>query len=138
MDLIKIKFNNKEYYAPSNIELYLTELFKKLGYKALHNGKAGDQGADLILKKGNYIYAVQAKFYTDKLSNTPIQEIVGALKYYNANQGVVITNSTFTKGAQDLAKANNVILIDGEKLNKLVEYIFEENNDEDILQKFIN
>ena len=26
-DLIKIKFNNKEYYAPSNIELYLTELY---------------------------------------------------------------------------------------------------------------
>ena len=26
-DLIKIKFNNKEYYAPSNIELFLTELY---------------------------------------------------------------------------------------------------------------
>lgn len=143
-DFSKEKEEINEEYNLNNIstgtqfELYLTELFKKLGYKTLHNGKAGDQGADLILKKGNYIYAVQAKFYTDKLSNTPIQEIVGALKYYNANQGVVITNSTFTKGAQDLAKANNVILIDGTNLKKLVDYIFEENNEEDILQKFIN
>ena len=121
----------------TQFELYLTQLFKKLGYKTMHNGKAGDQGADLLLKKNNYIYAVQAKFYSDKLSNTPIQEIVGALKYYNANQGVVVTNSYFTKGAQDLAKANNVILIDGNSLKKLINCIFDEESEEDILQKFI-
>ena len=134
---INEKYNFNNISTGTQFELYLTELFKKLGYKTIHNGKAGDQGADLILKKDDYIYAIQAKFYTDKLSNTPIQEIVGALKYYNANQGVVITNSTFTEGAKDLAKANNVILIDGTDLKKLVEYVFEENNNEDVLQKFI-
>lgn len=117
-------------------EEYLVRLFKELNYKAKHNGKSGDQGADLILKYNDYIYAIQAKFYTSKLDNTPVQEIVGALKYYNANQGVVITNSTFTKGAENLAKANNVILIDGNDLKKIIAYSFNENN-EDILQKFI-
>ena len=135
---IDAKYSLNNISTGTQFELYLTEIFKKLGYKTIHNGKAGDQGADLILKKGDYIYAVQAKFYTDKLSNTPIQEIVGALKYYNANQGVVVTNSTFTKGAQDLAKANNVILIDGNDLKKLVDYIFNENIEDDILQEFIN
>lgn len=118
-------------------ELYLTNLFKDLGYQAKHSGKAGDQGADLILKKKNYVYVVQAKYYTDaSLSNKPVQEVVGALKYYNANQGVVITNSSFTDGARKLAKANNVILIDGKDLKKLVDYAFQDNHEQDVLQDF--
>ena len=117
-------------------EIYLSKLFKDLGYKTKHNGKAGDQGADLILKKDNYIYVVQAKYYSEKLSNTPVQEIVGALKYYNANQGVVVTNSSFTAGARELAKANNVILIDGKDLKKLVDSVFEVDHEEDVLKSF--
>ena len=136
----KIELSGK--YTLNNIttgtqfELYLVNLFKDLGYKAKHNGKSGDQGADLILKKGDYVYAVQAKYYTGKLSNTPVQEIAGALKFYNANQGVVVTNSEFTPGAEELAKANNVILIDGKDLKKLADYTFEEDHSEDVLKKF--
>lgn len=117
-------------------EIFLANLFKDLGYKVKHNGKSGDQGCDLILKKDEFIYAVQAKYYTGKLSNKPVQEIAGALKYYNANQGVVITNSSFTTGSEELAKANNVILIDGKDLKKLTDYAFEDNHEEDILKKF--
>ncbi len=136
----KIELSGK--YTLNNIttgtqfELYLVNLFKDLGYKAKHNGKSGDQGADLILKKEDYVYAVQAKYYTGKLSNTPVQEIAGALKFYNANQGVVVTNSEFTPGAEELAKANNVILIDGKDLKKLADYTFEEDHNEDVLKKF--
>lgn len=136
----KVELSGK--YSLNNIttgtqfELYLVNLFKDLGYKAKHNGKSGDQGADLILKKDDYVYAVQAKYYTGKLSNTPVQEIAGALKFYNANQGVVVTNSSFTPGAEELAKANNVILIDGKDLKKLADYTFEEDHSEDVLKKF--
>ena len=90
----------------------------------------------MIVKKDDYIYAIQAKYYTGKLSNTPVQEIAGSLKYYNANQGVVVTNSSFTPGAEELAKANNVILVDGRDLKKLIDYVFEDNHEEDILKKF--
>lgn len=117
-------------------ELFLEKLFKFLGYTTIHNGKSGDQGADLILRKNNYVYTVQAKYYTGKLSNKPIQEVVGSLKYYNANQGVVVTNSEFTKGAQELAKANQVILIDGEALNDLINSVSNVNTKVDILKQF--
>jgi hypothetical protein len=130
------KYSLNNITTGTQFELYLVNLFKDLGYKAKHNGKSGDQGADLILKKGDYVYAVQAKYYTGKLSNTPVQEIVGALKYYNANQGVVVTNSDFTPGAEELAKANNIILIDGKDLKKLTDYTFEEDHSEDVLKKF--
>ena len=67
---------------------------------------------------------------------TKILSFNRSLKYYNANQGVVITNSEFTPGAEELAKANNVILIDGKDLKKLADFTFEENHDEDVLKKF--
>ena len=130
------KYSLNNITTGTQFELYLVNLFKDLGYKVKHNGKAGDQGCDLIVKKDDYIYAIQAKYYTGKLSNTPVQEIAGSLKYYNANQGVVVTNSSFTPGAEELAKANNVILIDGKDLKKLINYTFEEEHEEDVLKNF--
>ena len=133
---ISISRDFKYITSGREFELFLEKLFKLLGYNAIHNGKAGDQGADLILRKNDYVYAVQAKYYTGKLSNKPIQEVVGSLKYYNANQGVVVTNSEFTKGAQELAKANKVVLINGEALKRLINSVSSINTNGDILKRF--
>jgi restriction system protein len=45
-------------------------------------------------------------------------EAVAGMKYYNANKCMVITNSTFTKSAQELAKVNNVELWDRQILKE--------------------
>ena len=118
-------------------ELYLQNLFRELNYKVKHCGKSGDQGGDLIVKKGNITYVIQAKYYTHKLDNTPIQEVVGAIRFYNANRGVVITNSTFTKKAIELANTNRIILINGDDLEKLTECIYEKDRDRDFIEDFI-
>lgn len=118
-------------------ELYLQNLFRELNYKVKHCGKSGDQGGDLIVKKGNITYVIQAKYYTHKLDNTPIQEVVGAIRFYNANRGVVITNSTFTKKAIELANTNRIILINGDDLEKLTECIYEKDKDRDFIEDFI-
>lgn len=118
-------------------ELYLQNLFRELNYKVKHCGKSGDQGGDLIVKKGNITYVIQAKYYTHKLDNTPIQEVVGAIRFYNANRGVVITNSTFTKKAIELADTNRIILINGDDLEKLTECIYEKDRDRDFIEDFI-
>lgn len=118
-------------------ELYLQNLFRELNYKVKHCGKSGDQGGDLIVKKGNITYVIQAKYYTHKLDNTPIQEVVGAIRFYNANRGVVITNSTFTKKAIELANTNRIILINGDDLEKLTECIYEKDKDRDFIENFI-
>ncbi len=118
-------------------ELYLQNLFRELNYKVKHCGKSGDQGGDLIVKKGNITYVIQAKYYTHKLDNTPIQEVVGAIRFYNANRGVVITNSTFTKKAIELENTNRIILINGDDLEKLTECIYEKDKDRDFIEDFI-
>ena len=120
----------------TEFEKYLVNLFKRCGYEAKHTGKAGDQGCDLIVKKNSYTYCVQAKFYSHTLDNSPVQEIVGALKIYKGDRGVVITNADFSAGAKELARSNNVILIDGEKLERIIDYLLNNNDsNKDILSE---
>lgn len=123
-------------HTGTEFEKYLVKLFKDMGYEAQHTGKAGDQGCDLLVKKNNKTYCVQAKYYTSDLDNTPVQEIIGSLKHYNGDKGVVITNSSFTSGAYELAKSNDVILINGRKLQKLINYLYSDNDvNRDILDE---
>lgn len=131
------KYNLINVETGEEFELYLQNLFRELNYKVKHCGKSGDQGGDLIVKKENITYVIQAKYYIHKLDNTPIQEVVGAIRFYNANRGVVITNSTFTKKAIELANTNRIILINGDDLEKLTECIYEKDKDRDFIEDFI-
>ena len=95
-------------------ENYLSILLKENGFTDVFGTpKTGDQGADLIAKKNNRTIIIQAKRYGGSVGNKAVQEVVGAIKYYHGDEGWVITNSTFTKSARELANINNVKLIDG-------------------------
>jgi restriction system protein len=117
----------KNYYLNSDIrkidhmsgeefELYLKAHFERKGYKVATTPMTNDQGADLILSRGAERIAVQAKRYKDKVGNKAIQEIAGALGYYKANKGMVVTNSFFTSSAKALASSNGIELWDRRKL----------------------
>ena len=86
----------------SQFEEFLVDLFARLGYDTVHTGRTGDQGADVLARMGGKTYAIQAKFYSNKLSNTPVQEVSASLSFYGADIGVVVTNSTFSKGANSI------------------------------------
>ena len=97
-------------------EEFLCNYFNTHGYVCTQTKTSGDQGIDLVAKKDDYVLAIQAKCYTGTVGNHAIMEAVAGTKYYNANQTMVITNSTFTKSAVELASANNVILWDRQVL----------------------
>ncbi len=101
-------------------EGYVQKLFEFLGYTVVRTPLTGDQGADLIISKDGMKTVVQAKKYEGSVSNKAIQEVVAAKNYYKAEKMMVVTNSSFTKGAIDLALSNNVELWDGEKLQNIV------------------
>lgn len=105
-------------------ENFLTTLFQKMGYIVEHTKLSGDQGADLIISKFGEKVAIQAKRYTQKVTNKAIQEIAAAIKHYGADKGLVITNSEFTRSAKELADSNNIELIDNEKLEILIRKYF--------------
>ena len=104
-------------------EEFLCEYFNGQGYQCSTTKASGDQGIVLIAKKGELTIAIQAKCYSGTVGNHAIMEAVAGMKYYSANRCMVITNSTFSKSAIELAKANGVILWDRqvltEKLNNI-------------------
>ena len=101
-------------------EDYLKRMFELLGYTAVQTPTTGDQGADLILSKEDEKIVVQAKKYEGKVSNNAVQEIAAAKNHYDADKAMVVTNSSFTKSAMELALSNDVELWDGTKLRSII------------------
>ncbi len=100
-----------------DFENHIADLLRKNGFtNIVGTPKTGDQGADLIAKKNNKTVIIQAKRYENSVGNKAVQEVIGAIRFYNGDEGWVITNSKFTKSARELADKNNIKLIDGSDL----------------------
>ena len=86
--------------------------FRLRGYLFVRRiGASGDFGADLIMR-GFLLrkVVVQCKRYSGKVGVHAVQEAFAAKQYYRASKAIVVTNSTFTKTAKDLAKRCHVKL----------------------------
>ena len=90
-----------------------------MGFETTVTRKSGDQGADIIAKRNGRKYIIQAKFYNSPVGNKAVQEVVAALAMYQADYGIVVTNSTYTQSAIELAKANDVELIDKKRIEEI-------------------
>ncbi|MBX2986716.1 MAG: restriction endonuclease [Bdellovibrionaceae bacterium] len=123
-------------------EEYIASLYRAMGHQAqtttemrangtlpkaiMKQRGCGDQGVDVVVdvinknqEKERII--VQCKHYSQNVGNSAIQEIVGAMKMYKGDLAVVVTNQYFTESAINLAKENNVVLIDRNRLPKLID-----------------
>lgn len=120
---ISEKFNFEKVSNGFEFEKYVGELYKKMGYKVIVTKQSCDQGADIVIEKDEQKTVVQTKFYTNPVGNKAVQEIVGAIALYKAQKGIVVTNSTYTKSAIELAFANNIKLVDKTILNNMIKEI---------------
>jgi hypothetical protein len=102
-------------------EDFLKKLFSRMGYQVEQTRLSGDQGADLVVVKFGEKTVIQAKRYSGKVGNYAVQEIMAAISLYQAQKGMVVTNSYFTPAAVELARANRIELIDRDALKNLVE-----------------
>lgn len=116
----QISIDDLDFMEGIEFEHFLSVLFRKMGYKTEVTKASGDQGVDLILHDINFKYAVQAKRYSDKVSNSAIQEVFAGMKFYNCNKAMVVTTNYFTPSAVALAQKNGVELFDRDKLNDLL------------------
>ena len=106
-----------------DFEVVLKLIYEQLGYEVSLTKTTGDQGADLVMQKNGTKVVVQAKYYSSPVGNSAVQEVVGALNYYGAQKAIVVTNNSFTNAAVDLARVNNVQLVDGRGLETLIDSI---------------
>jgi hypothetical protein len=113
--------NGSDFSNMSGIEFenHIADLLKKNGFtNIMGTPKTGDQGADLLARKGGKKIVIQAKRHASAVGNKAVQEVIGAIRFYDVHEGWVITNSVFTKSAKELANKNNVKLIDGADLER--------------------
>lgn len=99
-------------------EVFIASLLDNKGYTTQITQKSNDYGADIIAFKDNIKYVIQCKFYSSPIGIQAVQEVLGAIKYYDGNVAIVATNNSFTNQAIELAKKSNVILWDGTYIMK--------------------
>ena len=102
-------------------EKLISEIFRFCGFETTLTPKTGDQGIDIVAKKGNTTIAIQAKRYNKSVGNHAIMEAVAGMKHYNADRVIVVTNNYFTESAEILAKENNVDLWNRNILSEKIE-----------------
>jgi len=117
--------------SPAFFERLVIDLLLRMGYGGTRKdagqaiGRSGDGGIDGIIKEdrlGLDVIYIQAKRWEGPVGRPEIQKFVGALQGQRARKGIFITTSSFTSDATNYASMieNKVVLIDGERLAKLM------------------
>lgn len=109
---------NVDQMTGKEFEEYLRVLFLERGYQVQLTKTTGDYGADLVLSSKSRKIIVQAKRYKKNVGIKAVQEISAAKKHYQADECWVVTNSHYTEPAKNLAKSNQVRLVDRALLMK--------------------
>jgi restriction system protein len=117
--------------SPKNFEQIVVDLLIAMGYGgALEDagevvGKSGDGGIDGTIKQdklGLDMVYVQAKRWGRTVGTPDVSQFSGSLLKQNAQKGVMITTSQFSKDAREHVKglAQKLVLIDGKQLAELM------------------
>lgn len=93
------------------LEIHCEECLKAAGWKIRRIGGSGDQGIDLIAEKNSVRVVVQCKNYSNPVGNSAVQEIHTGKAFEEADHAVVITSSSYTSAAIQLAGKTGVILL---------------------------
>ncbi len=94
-------------------EDWLAILFRAAGWRVRHTRATGDFGADLVLGHGpRDEVVVQAKRQGRPVGVAAVQQAAAARLHYGTDEAMVVTNSTFTPAALELAASTGVVLWD--------------------------
>jgi restriction system protein len=115
------------YMSGSEFERFMANVLRQKGYAVEETQATGDQGVDLIVPDldGKRV-VIQLKRWTGPVGNKAIQATFAGMAHYQADEGWIITTSTFTKSARELARSTSVRLIDGKELSDWLEGLREE------------
>ncbi len=101
-------------------EAYLQGLFTAMGYQVEGTPSTGDFGGDLILTKDGERTVVQAKRWQGTVGTDAVQEVLSGQAYYQCDHAWVVTNSSYSRKAKELAMSTRVLLVDRGALAKMI------------------
>ncbi|WP_156523032.1 restriction endonuclease [Bordetella ansorpii] len=95
------------------------EILRSNGWTSNVTKASGDQGADIEAERDGYRIVIQCKCYSSPVGNGAVQEAVAARLHYEADRGVVVSQSSFTPSARQLAQTTNVLLVHVDDLSDI-------------------
>lgn len=97
-------------------EYFVADWLKDRGYTDIRLTEHYDLGVDIVARKDGVTWGVQVKHYSGLVGINAVRQVVVALKMYGCDRAMVVTNSTFSRPAIELARSQDCLLIDGVKL----------------------
>ncbi|MBI5195109.1 MAG: restriction endonuclease [Nitrospirae bacterium] len=111
---------------PIEFENLIRVLFERMGFNATTTKASGDGGIDVVAINEQPIvggkYVIQCKRYTkgNNIGEPVIRELYGVMHAENANKGILVTTSDFTKQAIAFSQDKAIELINGMYLLSLL------------------
>ena len=108
--------------TPTQFEIYIADLYNKLGYETEQVGGAYDGGIDVVATRKGVMHYIQCKkFITRQVGVGDLRNFYGAMaaKLTNA-KGIFITTNVFTTEAEKFAEDKPIELVDGNKLLEII------------------
>lgn len=119
--------------SPDFFEKVIVDLLLSIGYGGDDDnagqvlGKSGDNGVDGLINQdilGLESVYIQAKRYQSDstISSEAVRSFTGALNVQQAQKGLFVTTSSFSKSAKETAEKvpQRIVLIDGDTLSRLM------------------
>ena len=101
-------------------EKYVANLLKHQGYSSITLTEQYDYGVDIIATKDNVRWGIQVKRYLGLVKADAVRQVVTGLRVYGCDRAMVITNSTYSRVALELARSNGCELIDRSGLAHMI------------------
>ena len=95
--------------SPRDFEIFVADIFKKLGFSVKITQPTRDGGKDIIVTKSDpipYTLIVECKHWSEnhKVNVSVVRSVYGVQMAMQANQSVIVTSSKFTKDARAFAE----------------------------------
>ena len=92
-------------------ELFVASTLRKQGYGKVTLTEKYDYGIDIIAYRDGIRWGIQVKRYSGLVKADAVRQVVTALRKYNCDRAMVITNSSYSKVATELARSNDCLLV---------------------------
>ena len=105
-------------------ERELATLYRRLGYRVESTPSSGDQGIDLILRKGGKTTVVQCKSHKSPVGPAVARELFGSMVAFpGADKAILACTGGFTQGVYEFVRGKPIELISASDLAKMGETV---------------
>ena len=104
---------------PIEYENMCAEILDENGWNTRITSASGDQGVDVFAEKDGESVVLQCKRYSTPVGNKAVQEAHAGKGFMGTTTAAVVTNSSYTQSAKQLAASLGVLLLHHDELGNL-------------------